>query len=262
MKPTFILGDAHGQLEKVTALLRDAGLIDASGSWSGAESRLWLMGDLVDRGPAGLEIIDLAMRLPRDAERAGGMVASLLGNHDALLLSAWRFGNRPCTGSGGTFRSAWESNGGDARDLDGLTPGRARWLASLPAMVRDGEYLLVHADALLYEEYGHTIDDVNQAISALLDIDDAERWDHFLDAFSEHRAFVGGVPGSRRAAAMLDRFGGSRIVHGHSPIQAMPGYEPGMERASLTYADGRCIDVDGGMYKGGPGFLYRLPATA
>ncbi len=260
MKPTFVLGDPHGQFEQVTGLLRDAGLLDASGSWSGAGSTLWLMGDLVDRGPGGVETVALAMRLQREAAHAGGRADTLLGNHDALLLSAYRFGDRPCSGSGGTFRAAWESNGGEARDFEGITPDQARWLASLPAMARAGAHLLMHADAMLYEGYGQSIDEVNQTISALLASDDAERWDRLLDEFSEHRAFVGGAAARARAEAMLKRYGGSRIVHGHSPIQAMPGVQAGDERQAFIYADGHCIDVDGGMYKGGPGFVHRLPA--
>lgn len=262
VNPTFVIGDPHGQFEKVVGLLRDAGLIDAAESWSGADSTLWLMGDLVDRGPGGLETVALAMRLQREAARVGGMAETLLGNHDALLLSAYRFGDRPCSGPDGTFRSAWESNGGETRDLEGLKPDQARWLASLPAMARAGPHLLMHADAMLYEGYGQSIDEVNRAISSVLASDDAERWDRLLDAFSEHRAFVGGAPGTARAEAILARYGGSRIVHGHSPIQSMPGDAPTNTREALVYAAGLCINVDGGMYKGGPGFVYRLPETA
>ncbi len=30
-------------------------------------------------------------------------------------------------------------------------------------------------------------------------------------------------------------------------------------KAPFIYANGLCVNVDGGMYLGGPGFVYRLP---
>jgi hypothetical protein len=61
---------------------------------------------------------------------------------------------------------------------------------------------------------------------------------------------------------MLNIFGGKQIVHGHTPIVYMKEeLPPQMVRAPLVYAYDLCINVDGGMFMGGPGFLYRLPGT-
>lgn len=257
--PVFVIGDVHGQLEKLIALLRDGGLIGADWSWRGGTSALWLMGDLVDRGPDGIAVIDLAMRLQREAAMAGGRVGVLFGNHDGLLVGTARFGERPLADHGWTFRGAWLQNGGALADLERLTPEHVRWLTSLPAMTRVGDTLLVHADALFYLHYGGTIDEVNRAFAALLHSDDALRWDRLMGEFSEHRAFVDGAAGAERAATFLCRFGGRQLVHGHSPISAITRQPPVEVREALVYADGLCVDVDGGMYRGGPGFVYRLP---
>src|SRR5690242_8301691 len=90
--PLFIIGDVHGQLEKLIRLLRGAGLVGKDLAWSGGGKRLWLLGDYVDRGPDGIGVLELVMRLQGEAARAGGEVGALLGNHDVLLLSARRFG--------------------------------------------------------------------------------------------------------------------------------------------------------------------------
>jgi len=84
---TFVVGDVHGHLDVLLRLLRDAGLSDARDRWAGADAHLWLLGDLVDRGPDGIGCIELAMRLEDD-----GVASCLLGNHEPLLLGAWRFG--------------------------------------------------------------------------------------------------------------------------------------------------------------------------
>src|SRR5215469_16064093 len=93
-RPIYIIGDVHGQLKKLVKLLQDRQLIDAEHCWKAGTATLWFMGDVVDRGPDGVAVLDLVMRLQAEAAAAGGAVASLLGNHEMLLLAAYRFGRR------------------------------------------------------------------------------------------------------------------------------------------------------------------------
>ncbi len=258
MSVVHVIGDIHGQLEKLAVLLRDAGLIGRDWAWRGGDSTIWFLGDFVDRGPDGVAVIDLVMRLQREAARTGGRVGALFGNHDGLLLSAYRFGDRPDANPYGSFLAAWQRNGGERCDLDRLRPEHVAWLSALPAMARQGDHLLVHADALLYARYGRTIDEVNRAFCAILQTDDPLRWDLLLDRFSEHRAFIDGARGAARAEAFLQRFGGRQIVHGHSPIGSILRMPPPDVREPWLYANGLCLNVDGGMYQGGSGFIYRL----
>src|SRR5260370_32987021 len=85
----YIIGDVHGQLKKLVKLLQDAHLIDAEYVWKAGTATLWFMGDFVDRGPDSIAVLDLVMRLQREAAASGGTVASLLGNHEMLLLAAY-----------------------------------------------------------------------------------------------------------------------------------------------------------------------------
>ncbi len=258
MTAVHLIGDIHGQLEKLLGLLRDADLIDAGDAWSGADSTLWFMGDLVDHGPDGIGVVELIMRLQEQATQAGGRVDVLIGNHDVLLLAAHRFGTRPIPGSDETFHGHWEENGGQARDLEELTPDHIHWMSGLPAMVLQGEHLLVHGDTLLYTDYGRSVDEVNCALRDLLQSEDPVRWHQLLDKFGEHQAFVDSATGADRAESFLAVFGGQQIVHGHTPITTMTGQPPEAVREPLVYAGGQCVDIDPGMYLGGPGFVYRL----
>jgi hypothetical protein len=45
------------------------------------------------------------------------------------------------------------------------------------------------------------------------------------------------------------------LIHGHTPINKITG-EPATE--ALVYAGGLCVNVDGGLYRGGEGFVYQL----
>jgi len=256
----YVIGDVHGQLEQLRDLLRGADLIDKAETWSGGDSTLWLMGDLVDHGPDGIGAVELVMQLQQQAAGAGGHVQVLLGNHDILLLAAHRFGTWPIPGQDETFRDLWQESGGQEADLERITPDHARWLSNLPAMALEGDHLLAHADALLYIHYGRSIEQVNQVMTDLLQTDDAAGWFRLLEEFGEHRAFVDASTRADRARAFLDYFGGRQLVHGHTPITKLTGQPPEVVREPLLYAAGLCLDVDPGMYLGGPGFVYRLPS--
>jgi hypothetical protein len=78
------VGDLHGDYEQFTSVLSSAGLIDGNGDWTGGKAHLVQTGDVVDRGPDSRSIMDLLMRLEKQAAAAGGGVHALLGNHEAM----------------------------------------------------------------------------------------------------------------------------------------------------------------------------------
>lgn len=80
------IGDLEGDYDKFVDMLRSAGLIDADGDWSGGRTHLVQLGDIPDRGPNSRQIMDLLMRLEPQAERAGGRVHALIGNHEAMNI--------------------------------------------------------------------------------------------------------------------------------------------------------------------------------
>jgi hypothetical protein len=256
--PTYVIGDIHGQYQKVIRILRDANLISRDLHWTGGNSALWLIGDLVDRGPEGHKVLALAMRLQHEAAADGGSANTLLGNHDILLLSAFHFGDWPRKRASESFASIWQRNGGNLEDLALLDDAQVAWLSDLPAMARVGPYLLTHGDTMLYTRYGASVTQLNDNLRELLHTMDPFAWYRILSEFSEHRVFTGAT-GPQRAREFLRHFGGERIVHGHTPISRITGGDATQVTSPLIYADGLCIDVDGGMYLGGPGFVYRLP---
>ena len=86
------VGDVHGAFDNFVAILRAAQVIDNRNRWAGKRTVLVQAGDILDRGPDSRKAIDLLRRLERDAERDGGRVVSLLGNHELMrLISDWRY---------------------------------------------------------------------------------------------------------------------------------------------------------------------------
>lgn len=264
MSAIYVVGDVHGQYVKLATLLLNVGLVDENLRWTGGDSHLWFLGDLVDRGPDGIDVVELVMSLQNQAARAGGMVQSLIGNHEMLLLSAYRFGrsralftNAPKDlpiGSVDMFTAEWLYSGGVPRDLTRMTGKHAAWMSHLPAMAKVGDRLLIHADAVFYQRYGDYPDGINALFRDVLASDDQEAWSSLLDGFSEHKTFLG-TGGAERAARFLRMFGSAQLIHGHTPIQKITDQHPA---EPLVYARGLCVNVDGGMYLGGEGFVYPL----
>lgn len=81
-----VVADVHGAYAELSALLRATGVVDDALAWSGGETRLVSLGDLLDRGAESRRVMDLLMRLDEDAARSGGGVHVLLGNHEVMNL--------------------------------------------------------------------------------------------------------------------------------------------------------------------------------
>jgi len=78
------IGDLHGDWNGYIATLRAAGLVDGRDRWNGGDTHLVQTGDIPDRGPDTRRIIEHMARLAEQAERAGGQVHNLMGNHEAM----------------------------------------------------------------------------------------------------------------------------------------------------------------------------------
>ncbi|MFH7337185.1 metallophosphoesterase [Streptomyces sp. KHY 26] len=267
--PLYVVGDVHGYLDELMAALREQGLIDEAGQWCAGTTRLWFLGDFTDRGPDGIGVIDLVMRLSAEAAAAGGYCKALMGNHELLLLGAKRFGDTPVNSGAGTatFQAAWLLNGGQKTDMDRLQDHHLQWMARLDALEEVDGYLLVHSDTTAYLDYGDSIEAVNDTVRERLTRNDADEcWDLFRK-FTKRFSFrdEGGADAVR---SLLDTYGGTRIVHGHSPIPYLLG-EVGSEEGEEStgpvvagphvYADGLAIAMDGGVTMAGKLLVRQLP---
>ena len=117
---TYAIGDVQGCFTTLERLLRR---ID----FDAGRDRLWLVGDLVNRGPSSLEVL-------RWAKSLGKSLVVVLGNHDLHLLARAE-GLREAR-KRDTFDEILK-----APDRDALL----EWLAGRPLLHRDGEFVMVHA---------------------------------------------------------------------------------------------------------------------
>lgn len=120
---TYAVGDIQGCFDSFMRLLERC-------AFDPKHDRLWLVGDLVNRGPRSLE----TLRFVRDL---GSAATTVLGNHDlSLLMASEGFGKR---GKGDTFDEIL-----NAPDRDELLD----WLRHRPLCHLENQYCMVHAGLL------------------------------------------------------------------------------------------------------------------
>lgn len=120
---TYAIGDIQGCHDELARLL-DACRFDP------AQDKVWLVGDLVNRGPDSVGVLRLVKSL-------GDAAVTVLGNHDlAMLAQAEGFGH---SHKGDTVQSVF-----DAPDREDLLA----WLRAQKLVHAEGAHLLVHAGLL------------------------------------------------------------------------------------------------------------------
>jgi len=120
---TYAIGDIQGCLQPFQKLLDLVG-------FNPQRDRLWLVGDLVNRGPASLETL-------RYVRKLGDAAITILGNHDLHLLTV-------AAGFGRIHKS-------DTLDDILSAPDRMElldWLRSRKLFHSEGEFAMVHAGLL------------------------------------------------------------------------------------------------------------------
>lgn len=78
-----IIGDVHGQFDKLIALLTHLGYRDNGGAWRHPDRSVIFVGDLIDRGPKQLATVDLVRRMV-----VAGSARCVMGNHEFNAI-AW-----------------------------------------------------------------------------------------------------------------------------------------------------------------------------
>jgi hypothetical protein len=92
-----VIGDLHGDYDNFVKILKGTGIVDQELHWAAEKTHLVQTGDIMDRYNYAKKILDLLMRLEKEAEVAGGMVHVLLGNHEEMNLTGVVFSSNSDT---------------------------------------------------------------------------------------------------------------------------------------------------------------------
>jgi hypothetical protein len=141
---TLVIGDVHGCLEELDALLRTL-------EYDQGRDRLVLLGDLLDRGPDGLGVVRRARELCAE---------SVCGNHEEKHLR-WA-AHRARQREDGRYRIPMRLGARREAEHARLSEDDLAWLARLPPWIAlDGGWVAVHAGLVpgraLEEQPGHAL---------------------------------------------------------------------------------------------------------
>jgi len=147
----YVIGDIHGRLDLFTALVDAIEVDDAAAN--PAETRIILLGDLVDRGPDSAGVIALARQLQK---RRNARI--LMGNHEEMFLQSFenpetlrhflKHGGRETVLSYGLSRKQFGALTLDEvfAMLPELVPQSERdYIAAFEEIIIAGDYAFAHA---------------------------------------------------------------------------------------------------------------------
>ena len=204
----YAIGDIQGCHAEFRELLTLIG-------FSPANDRLWLTGDLVNRGPDSLGVL-------REVRALGGAARTVLGNHDLHLLSV----------AAGHARARHDDTLApilEASDRDELLD----WLARQPLAIAEDDMLMVHAGVLpqwttprvleLAREVEATLaGDGRDAFLRVLYGDEPYAWRDDLEGFDRLRIVVNALTRLR----FCNRDGRMEFREKRGAGYAPPGYAP------------------------------------
>lgn len=219
---TYVLGDLHGCHTELVHLMESL-------SFTPERDQLWLVGDLVNRGPDSLACLREVMAL-------GNSARCVLGNHDLHLLVAARGGGK--LGKNDTLDGVLS-----AVDREALLD----WLMQQPLALASGNTLMVHAGILpdwhLVDAL-HFSDEVTAALGSEsggmvlrhLYGNQPDRWDPQLEGMERLRCLVNVMTRMRfiNAQGRLD-FTANKTIDS-APVGYAPWFQfPRADEAHLVF---------------------------
>ncbi len=223
--PRYAIGDIQGCYEPLRELLRKL-------DFSADRDQLYLVGDLVNRGPQSLEVLRFVRALDAAAR-------TVLGNHDLHLLAAHHDPQRKLR-SGDTLQEVLA-----APDCDQLLD----WLIAQPLIIDDTDHgnVLVHAGLVPEWTVATAVSNATAAATALraspreflaqMYGNKPDRWSNARSAADRHRFTINVLTRMRycRADGSID------LKLKGAPQNTAGGWLPWFEHASRRDAGQRVI---------------------
>ena len=174
---TFAVSDLHGRFDLFAAILKAGEVINDNYEWIYGNNHLVINGDIFDRGADVLPILWLIYKLEFEAKAVCGMVTTILGDHEELVMrdnlkyTYAKYNTLSQRAMNMTYGKMW-----------GLTNVMGNWLRSKNTIQIVGENLYVHAGlSKAFMEREETIPEINELVAKSIYLTKEERKKQFPD---------------------------------------------------------------------------------
>ena len=138
------ISDIEGNFNPLYSLLLNNGVMNKTYQWTYGKGHLVLIGDFMDRGKNVTEVLWLIYHLEQEAEKWGGMVHFILGNHEIMnLQGTTNYVDEKYIQLAKQYSGITEKSTAYAR-LMGKNQELIQWMKSKNAMEKIGKTLFVH----------------------------------------------------------------------------------------------------------------------
>jgi hypothetical protein len=254
----FAIGDAHSDFTRLALAMAAAGLIaevpqkPEAVEWRAGNAVLVVTGDMIDKGPRGVDVLRLLRALRAKAASAGGRVIVLAGNHEVEFMAD------PSAPKGKEFAAQLSANRIRPSDVAACKGDIGEFLCSLPFAARVNDWFFSHAGNTAGRTLAQLDADLQQGftkdgfatqqligddslLEARLNVKAATPW---IDA---------GLPGrdeKQLLTAYTAALGVKHIVQGHVPSQIRFADRTVREPGEMFERFGMLFLIDTGMSEG------------
>jgi hypothetical protein len=251
-KDLFIMGDVHGDLSRLTGMLRKSGLVDADSNWTGGKAVLVCTGDIIDKWPKAVPCLQLLRSLQEQAAAAGGKVVVTMGNHEQEFLA------NPTDKKSEAFQGELAKLGIRPQDVAAGTDklGLGQWMRNLPVAAKVSDWFFVHAG----NTGGKTVAEIEASVRKAVDKDGFAAPllagpNSMLNSELTDGKWWGGAKASPED--LMKKLGVKHLVEGHQPGKVtLPDGTVRKQDEVFHFGGGKSGEfwmVDAGMSRGGDG---------
>ena len=165
VKKIAALSDIHGQHDLAVEILMNHQIIDVQQNWNYGDGHLIVVGDIFDRGEKVNETLWLLFDLEKQAEKAGGKVHVLLGNHEYLVFhNDLRYIHEKYKAVAELLQTGYPQ-------LYGKNTVMGRWLRSKPTITKINNNTFVHGGfSKEFLTIDYNMKNINRIMSESIDI--------------------------------------------------------------------------------------------
>lgn len=230
----FAISDIEGNFRAFYGILIRHKVIDKYLNWTFNDGHLVILGDCFDRGKQVMECLWLIYRLEEKAQKDGGKVHFILGNHEIMNMNGdWRY-----------VHPKYAKRAGSQKSVAALYDGNTelwRWLKTKNIIEKIGDILFAHGGiSSTLNEFKFSIHEINSIARTYYT--QANNWftDPFLHTLfnSDHspfwyRGYYDSSITQVEIDAILTQYDTKTIVTGHTKVEKVS-----------SFFNGKVINID------------------